>query len=94
VDCPSSFIHGNGGSSIQWRAQLHHFRAEGRRAIAIDHRGPRLAIVASNLETPMSFQNQFSEIEAVRLHGAGHWLMLDEPAKVDAGIDSFLGKVP
>lgn len=33
---PIVFIHGNGGSSAQWAAQLAHFRAHGRRAIAID----------------------------------------------------------
>ena len=30
------FIHGNGGSAEQWRAQLEHLRAAGRRAVAID----------------------------------------------------------
>jgi pimeloyl-ACP methyl ester carboxylesterase len=33
---PIVFIHGNGGSSQQWRGQLAHFRAKGRRAIAMD----------------------------------------------------------
>jgi pimeloyl-ACP methyl ester carboxylesterase len=33
---PIVFIHGNGGSSKQWSAQLQHFRVAGRRAIAID----------------------------------------------------------
>ena len=34
---PIVFIHGNGGSSKQWSAQLQHFRIAGRRAIAADH---------------------------------------------------------
>jgi pimeloyl-ACP methyl ester carboxylesterase len=33
---PILFVHGNGGSSDQWRAQLAHFRSAGRRAAAID----------------------------------------------------------
>jgi len=33
---PIVFIHGNGGSSAQWRSQLEHVRRSGRRAIAID----------------------------------------------------------
>jgi pimeloyl-ACP methyl ester carboxylesterase len=35
---PVVFVHGNGGSSAQWRAQLEHLRAS-RRAIAYDLRG-------------------------------------------------------
>jgi pimeloyl-ACP methyl ester carboxylesterase len=33
---PIVFVHGNGGSSEQWKAQLEHLRAGGRRAIAVD----------------------------------------------------------
>lgn len=54
------------------------------------YHGPRLAIVAADLETSLSFQKQFPEIEAVRLSGAGHWLMLDQPAEVNAAIDRFM----
>jgi pimeloyl-ACP methyl ester carboxylesterase len=35
---PVIFVHGNGGSSAQWRAQVNHLR-ESRRAIAYDLRG-------------------------------------------------------
>lgn len=52
--------------------------------------GPKLAIVASDLENPMSFQKQFPDIEAVRISGAGHWLMLDKPDEVNAAIDRFV----
>jgi pimeloyl-ACP methyl ester carboxylesterase len=55
--------------------------------------GPRLAIVASDLESPISFQKQFPEIEAVRLAGAGHWLMLDRPAEVSEAIRRFVAGV-
>ena len=33
---PVVFIHGNGGNTDQWRAQLAHLREGGRRAVAID----------------------------------------------------------
>jgi pimeloyl-ACP methyl ester carboxylesterase len=54
------------------------------------YHGPRLAIVAADLENPASFQKQFPAIEAVRIAGAGHWLMLDKPDEVNAAIDRFL----
>jgi pimeloyl-ACP methyl ester carboxylesterase len=57
------------------------------------YKGPRLAIVATDLETPMSFQVQFPEVEVVRVPGTGHWIMLDKPAVVNAAIDAFLTKV-
>ena len=63
------------------------------KALISGYTGPRLAIVATELETPMAMQRQFPEIEAVRLSGAGHWLMLDKPAEVNAAIDQFFTKV-
>jgi esterase len=56
--------------------------------------GPRLAIVAADLESAASFQKQFPAIPAVRISGAGHWLMLDKPRDVEAAIDAFLARVP
>ncbi|MEO8035882.1 MAG: alpha/beta fold hydrolase, partial [Acidobacteriota bacterium] len=56
--------------------------------------GPRLAIAATDIETPMAFQKQFPEIEAVPISGAGHWLMLDKPGDVNAAIDRFLTSLP
>jgi len=55
--------------------------------------GPRLAIVASDLETPASFQRQFPEVRAVKIAGAGHWLMLDKPAQLNKALDDFLSTV-
>jgi pimeloyl-ACP methyl ester carboxylesterase len=57
------------------------------------YRGPRLAIVASDLETPISFQNVFPDIETVRIKGAGHWVMLDKPEEVNTALDAFAVKV-
>ncbi len=54
------------------------------------YQGPRLAIVASDLESPASFQQQFPGIKAVRIANAGHWLMLDKPEEVNAAIETFL----
>ncbi len=62
------------------------------KALIDAYHGPRLAIVAADLETPASFQKQFPEIETVRITGAGHWLMLDKPDEVNAAIDEFLRK--
>ena len=52
--------------------------------------GPRLAIAATDLETPAAFQKQFPEIPAIGISGAGHWLMLDKPDEVNAAIERFL----
>jgi pimeloyl-ACP methyl ester carboxylesterase len=54
------------------------------------YHGPRLAIAAADIESPASFQKQFPEIEAVRISGAGHWVMLDKPEEVNAALDAFL----
>jgi pimeloyl-ACP methyl ester carboxylesterase len=54
------------------------------------YKGPRLAIVASDLETPASFQKQFPDVETVPIGGAGHWLMLDKPDEVTAAIQKFV----
>jgi pimeloyl-ACP methyl ester carboxylesterase len=54
------------------------------------YHGPRLAIAASDLETPFSFQKQFPDITAVRVAGAGHWLMLDKPDEVNSAIQNFV----
>jgi len=58
------------------------------------YHGPRLAIAASDIEIPASFQKQFPEIEAARIAGAGHWVMLDQPDEVNAALDAFLKKLP
>jgi len=74
-------------------AALTSLTAYDAKALVAAYQGPRLAIVAADLETPMSFQKQFPEIDAVRLSGAGHWLMLDKPVEVNAAIDTFIAKV-
>ncbi|MGZ8778629.1 MAG: alpha/beta fold hydrolase [Thermoanaerobaculia bacterium] len=56
--------------------------------------GPRLAIAATDVETPMSFHKQFPDVRTVAITGAGHWVMLDKPEEVNAAIDSFLLRRP
>ncbi len=60
------------------------------KALVDAYPGPRLAIVASDVETPASFQKLFPAIEAVPIANAGHWLMLDQPEAVNDAIDRFL----
>lgn len=58
------------------------------------YRGPRLAIVASDLETPASFQKQFPDVTSIRVAGVGHWIMLDNPDAVNSAIRDFVATLP
>jgi len=55
--------------------------------------GPKLAIVASDIESPASFSKQFPDVQTVRISGAGHWLMLDKPSELNAALDAFLAEI-
>ena len=63
------------------------------KTLVSSYTGPKLAIVATDLETPASFQRQFPDIRAVKLSGAGHWLMLDKPAQLNTALDNFMSSV-
>jgi pimeloyl-ACP methyl ester carboxylesterase len=63
------------------------------KALITAYTGPRVAIAATDLENPMSFQKQFPEVETVSIAGAGHWVMLDKPDAVNNALDQFLAKV-
>ena len=54
------------------------------------YHGPRLAIVARDLENPVSFQRQFPDVRAIAISGSGHWIMLDKPAEVNSALDDFV----
>lgn len=54
------------------------------------YHGPRLAIVATDIENPNSFQRQFPEVRAIKVSGSGHWVMLDKPAEVNSALDEFM----
>jgi pimeloyl-ACP methyl ester carboxylesterase len=60
------------------------------KTLVTSYKGPTLAVVASDLETPLSFQRQFPDVRAVKISGAGHWLMLDKPAQLDSALDEFM----
>ena len=59
------------------------------KALVNAYTGPRLAIAAADIESPAAFQLQFPEIAVEKIGGAGHWVMLDKPAEVDAILDRF-----
>lgn len=61
------------------------------KAVGGAYTGPRLAIAATDVETPTSFHKQFPDVRTVAITGAGHWVMLDQPAEVNAAIEEFVG---
>jgi len=58
------------------------------------YHGPRLAITAADIEGPSSFHMQFPDVPVKKIHGAGHWLMMDKPGEFNALLDEFLATVP
>ena len=62
AELPVVFVHGNGASSVQWRAQLEHLRAS-RRAIAYDLRGMGQSGPPSNGD--YSLEAMTSDLEAL-----------------------------
>ena len=58
------------------------------------YHGPRLAIAAADIEGPSSFHMQFTDVPVKKIHGAGHWLMMDKPDEFNAILDEFLASVP
>ncbi len=57
------------------------------------YHGPRLAIAAADVESPTSLHVQFPEVPVKKIHGTGHWLMLDKPAEFNTLLDEFLATV-
>jgi pimeloyl-ACP methyl ester carboxylesterase len=64
------------------------------RAALDAYHGPTLAIAAADIEQPSSFHKQFPEVAVKSVHGAGHWLMLDQPDELNRLLDEFLATVP
>ena len=58
------------------------------------YHGPRLAIAASDIESPASFHKQFPDVPVKKIAGAGHWLMMDKPDEFNAMLDEFLATIP
>jgi pimeloyl-ACP methyl ester carboxylesterase len=62
---------------------------DGQRVVNAYH-GPRLAVAATDIESPNSFHKLFPDVPSVAVSGAGHWIMLDKPAELNAALDTFL----
>ena len=48
---------------------------------------------AADIESPASFRPQFPDLPAIKIAGAGHWLMLDKPDEFNAALDTLLAQV-
>jgi pimeloyl-ACP methyl ester carboxylesterase len=57
------------------------------------YHGPRVAIVAADIEGPSSLHVEFPEVPAKRITGTGHWLMMDKPEEFNRALDEFLATV-
>ena len=57
------------------------------------YHGPRIAIAAADIESPASLHVQFPEIPVKKIHGTGHWLMMDKPDEFNTLLDDFLSGV-
>jgi pimeloyl-ACP methyl ester carboxylesterase len=62
--------------------------------LVASYHGPRLAIAAADIEGPSSFHMQFPDVPVKKIHGAGHWLMMDKPDEFNAILDQFLAGLP
>ena len=69
---------------------LNGMRSIDMNALLAAYPGPKIAIVAADIEGPSSFRNQFPAIPARTLSGTGHWLMLDEPVAFNTLLDDAL----
>jgi pimeloyl-ACP methyl ester carboxylesterase len=52
--------------------------------------GPKLAVAAVDIESPQSFHKLFPALPSTPISGAGHWIMLNKPAELNAALDTFL----
>jgi pimeloyl-ACP methyl ester carboxylesterase len=57
------------------------------------YHGPKLAIVAADIEGPMSLHVQFPQVPVKKMTGVGHWLMMDKPDEFNRLLDEFLATV-
>jgi pimeloyl-ACP methyl ester carboxylesterase len=57
------------------------------------YHGPRVAIVATDIESPMSLHVQFPQVPVKKMMGVGHWLMMDKPDEFNRLLDEFLATV-
>jgi pimeloyl-ACP methyl ester carboxylesterase len=71
-------------------AALDSLRNVDMRSLLEAYGGPRLAIAAADIENPMSLHVQFPDLRVKKMHGTGHWLMMDKPDEFNALLDEFL----
>ena len=63
------------------------------RALVDAYHGPKLAIAAADIEGPSSLHVQFPELPVKKIHGTGHWLMMDKPDEFNRILDEFLAGI-
>ena len=63
------------------------------RALVDAYHGPKLAIAAADIENPSSLHVQFPELPVKKIHGTGHWLMMDKPDEFNRILDEFLAGI-
>ena len=68
-------------------------RAIDMRALLDAWHGPRLNIAAADIESPSSLHVQFPDVPVRKMHGTGHWLMMDKPDEFNRILDEFLAGV-
>jgi pimeloyl-ACP methyl ester carboxylesterase len=60
------------------------------KAMLAAYPGPRVAIAATDIESPASLHVQFPDIPVRKMSGTGHWLMMDKPDEFNRLLDEFL----
>ena len=63
------------------------------RSLLDAYHGPRLAIAAADIESASSLHVQFPDVPVRKIHGAGHWLMMDKPDEFNRILDEFLAGI-
>jgi pimeloyl-ACP methyl ester carboxylesterase len=57
------------------------------------YHGPKLAIAAADIESPGSLHMQFPDLPVEKIHGTGHWLMMDKPDEFNRILADFLNRI-
>jgi len=60
------------------------------RALVDAYHGPKIAIAAADIESPSSLHMQIPDLPVQKIHGTGHWLMMDKPDEFNRILDEFL----
>jgi pimeloyl-ACP methyl ester carboxylesterase len=60
------------------------------RALLLHYPGPVRLIVDAANDSPMSLHAQLPDLDIVSIHGASHWLMLDQPEQFALALKEFV----